>query len=194
MPFHTRKLNTVVSLARKRAAFVLVGCCFIVGVAIAAAYSFSDRYSMKIDPADKSEVGERTFDEVRAFFDEAEEAIETKNLEALMSLYSDNYSDGEHDKSSAQQIWRRIFATFDEMATHHNMRFVNTSTEKDLAILRCSGLLLGKPKGDLRPVTIDNWNQQDHMLVKEGGKWKLIGSFGRERKRLWFDKPMHPLF
>jgi len=194
MHFNTSKLTVVVPLARKPVAFVLAGCCLVLGVAIAATYSFSDRYSMKIDPADRQEVGEKHFDEVRAFFDTAEEAIETKNLEALMSLYSDNYSDGEHDKKSARQIWRRIFSTFDEMATHHNMRFVNTSKGKDFAILRCSGLLLGKPKSETRAVTIDNWNQQDHMLVKEGGKWKLIGSFGRERKRLWFDKPMHPLF
>ncbi len=194
MPFHTSKLTVTVSRAGKRAAFVLVGCCLFLGVAIAAAYKMSDRYSLKIDPADKQEVGEKTFNEVKAFFDEAEEAIETRNLEGLMSLYSDNYSDGEHDKKSAQQIWRRIFGTFDRMATHHNMRFVNTSTENDFAILRCSGLLLGKPEGEIRPITIDNWNEQDHVLVKEDGKWRLIGSFGRERKRLWFDKPMHPLF
>ena len=43
-------------------------------------------------------------------------------------------------------------------------------------------------------ITIDNWANQDHVLVKEGGKWKLIGTYGLERKRLWFDKPMHPLF
>jgi len=32
------------------------------------------------------------------------------------------------------------------------------------------------------------------VLVKEQGAWKLIGTYGHDRKRLWFDKPMHPLF
>jgi len=60
-------------------------------------------------------------------------------------------------------------------------------------------LLLGVPSLNAKSkqkglITIDNWAQQDHVLVKEAGKWKLIGTYGPERKRLWFDKPMHPLF
>ena len=111
-----------------------------------------------------------------------------------MELYSDNYSNGIHDKKAAKQIWERIFSTFDAMAMRHNMKLEKISAEKNMVIFQCNGLLLGVPDIKKGPITIDNWNNQEHVLVKEAGKWKLIGTYGPERKRLWFDKPMHPLF
>ncbi len=156
--------------------------------------ALSDKYSMQVDPAAQERLGEETYKEVMAFFHNAELAIENKDLESLMELYSDNYTDGEHDRESARQIWSRIFDTFNTMATHHNMKLVSVTDKKNVVIFRCSGLLLGVPDLKRGSVTIDNWNQQDHVLALEGGKWKLLGTYGSERKRLWFDKPMHPLF
>jgi hypothetical protein len=177
----------------------LIGVCFITGVAIGAEYKISDDYAMIVDPAAKQQLGEKTFSEVMMFFHEAEKAIETKDLKALMSLYSENYTDGEHNKKSAEEIWKRIFATFEIMATRHNMKLVNMAKDKNMVIFRCSGLLLGVPNPNIKIkqkglITIDNWVLQDHVLVKEAGKWELIGTYGTEQKRLWFDKPMHPLF
>lgn len=172
----------------------LLGACLFAGTAIGDEHSISSNYAMEIDPAAKQSLGEQTFNEVTAFFDAAEKAIETKDLHALMALYSDNYRDGEHDKKSAKQIWKRIFSRFDGMATHHNMELVTVSADKNMVILSCSGLLLGVSGLDKKFITIDNWSRQDHVLVKEAGTWKLIGTYGKDRKRLWFDKPMHPLF
>jgi len=166
----------------------------LTGIAGAEEHRFSDKYSMEVDPVAKQKLGEQTFEEVMHFFHAAEKAIETKDLEALMALYSDNYSDGEHDKKSARQIWERIFSTFDVMATRHNMKLEKISADKNMVVFQCNGLLLGVPDIKKGPITIDNWTQQDHVLVKESGQWKLIGTYGLERKRLWFDKPMHPLF
>ncbi len=193
MSFRAVRKVVVGHLASKSLAFA-IGFAILHGIAVAEEHSFSERYAIEVDPSAKELVGERVFDEVMAFFHNAEKAIEAKDLTALMNLYSENYSDGEHDKKSAEQIWKRIFSTFDAMATRHNMRFVNISPEKGLVIIRCSGLLVGMPKSGKGVIAIDNWNQQDHVLIQEGGRWRLIGSFGRQRKRLWFDKPMHPLF
>lgn len=178
---------------------VLIGICFLAGVATGAEHKLSDEYDMYVDPAAKQQLGEKTFNEVMIFFHEAEKAIEEKNLETLMGLYSENYTDGEHSKKSAREIWERIFSTFEMTATRHNMKLVNQGADKNMVVFRCSGLLLGVPGQNSKvkqkgPVTIDNWVLQDHVLVKEAGKWKLIGTYGTERKRLWFDKPMHPLF
>ena len=167
--------------------------CLMVGSATAEP-TFSERYSMEVDPQAKEQLGELTYNEVMSFFHNAEKAIETKDIDALMELYSDNYSDGAHGKESAHQIWTRIFSEFELMATHHNMKLVSVTTEKNVVVFRCSGLLLGVPRVESGVITIDNWNQQDHVLALEGGGWKLLGTYGRERKRLWFDKPMHPLF
>jgi hypothetical protein len=178
----------------KRLIAIAAGVCLFSGIALGNEHRLSDRYVMVIDPAAKQQLGEDVFNEVVGFFHAAEMAIETKNLKALMDLYSDNYKDGEHDKKSAEQIWGRIFARFDMMTTQHTMQLVNVAAGRNMVVFRCSGLLLGVPDPGKGPITIDNWAMQDHVLIKESGKWKLIGTYGTERKRLWFDKPMHPLF
>lgn len=192
-------LSTLNRLAINNLIATLIGVCFIAGVAIGEEYKLSDKHDVYVDYAAEKQLGEQTFNELMEFFHEAEKAIETKDVGTLMGLYSDSYTDGEHDKKSAEEIWKRIFATFDMMATRHNMRLVKMAKDKNMVIFRCSGLLLGVPNPNTKMKqkglsTIDNWAQQDHILVKEAGKWKLIGTYGMERKRLWFDKPMHPLF
>lgn len=188
---HIGTINRLIAMC---GASVFVAVSIFAGVAIGEGHQFSGKSSLEIDPAGKQQLGEQAFNEVMMFFYAAEMAIEKKDLEAMMALYSDNYLDGDHDKKSAEQAWRRIFATFDTMAIIHSMKFEKASANKDMVVFRCNGLLLGATGTDKKLVTMDNWNKQDHILVKEEGKWKLIGTYGPERKRLWFDKPMHPLF
>ena len=198
MTFHINHMGTINRLVITCGASVLLAISLFTGVAIGEEQQISDKYSMEIDPAAKQQLGEQTFNEVMMFFHAAEKAIETKDLKTLMALYSDNYRDGDHDKKSAEQTWQRIFATFDTMAMFHKMKLEKMSADRNMVVFRCNGLLAGIPSHNGAPnkvpITIDNWNNQDHILVKEAGKWKLIGTYGLERKRLWFDKPMHPLF
>lgn len=194
MTFRTNRMDTINRLAIMFGAPILIAAFLFTGVAMGSEHRLSDKYFMEVDPAAKQKLGEQTFNEVMTFFQAAEKAIETKDVEALMELYSDNYSNGIHDKKAAKQIWERIFSTFDAMAMRHNMKLEKISAEKNMVIFQCNGLLLGVPDIKKGPITIDNWNNQEHVLVKEAGKWKLIGTYGPERKRLWFDKPMHPLF
>ena len=198
----TFRLHRSAEATRPALGYILplfLGACLLADVATGMEHSLSDRYAMKVDPAAKQQLGEKTFNEVMAFFQAAEEAIETKNLEALMDLYSEDYSNGGHDKKSVEKMWKRIFPTFKTMATHHNMELVNLSAAKkdasrDTVVFRCSGLLMGVHDPQKGLITIDNWTRQDHVLIREDGKWRLFGTYGRERKRLWFDKPIHPLF
>ena len=205
LPFQLYSMVTTGRLAIKHVITVFAGICFFSGVAIGAEHKsseheeqaehrFSDRYVMEVDPAAKRQLGEDIYNEIVTFFNSAEDAIEKRDLKALLDLYSDNYKDGDKDKKSVEEIWTRIFARFETLITHHKMKLVNVSADKHMVIFRCSGLLLAEPEPKKGLVTIDNWALQDHVLVNEAGKWKLIGTYGTERKRLWFDKPMHPLF
>ncbi len=196
MTFHINCMGRINRLTMICGVSILIAASLFTDVASGAEHQLSDKYFMEVDPAAKQKLGEQTFNEVMAFFHAAENAIETRDLETLMELYSDNYSDGDHDKKSAKQIWGRIFSTFNAMAMHHNMKLEKVSADKNMVVFQCSGLLMGVPDPRTKkgPITIDNWANQDHVLVKEAGKWKLIGTYGLERKRLWFDKPMHPLF
>jgi predicted SnoaL-like aldol condensation-catalyzing enzyme len=176
------------------AIFLTVALALPTGSTFADQHRLSDRHQMKIDNSIKEHLGEKTAKEVVSFFQNAETAIQSRNIEALMALYSDGYRDDDRDKAAARKIWERIFKRFRELATRHHMSLVTKSSDKDLVIMRCSGILMGIPEGASTPIAIDNWNQQEHVIKREDGQWKLVGTFGKGRKRLWFDKPMHPLF
>ena len=187
-----KRKNKKGSLTLLAALAAAVGLLVFAG--FASAFHFSDHHAMNFDAESKKMVNEKTFKEISRFFHDSEKAIETKDLDALMALYSDNYTNGPHNKKSVEGIWKVVFSKFDDMATVHNMSIVTGSSDSDLIIIRCSGMLLGIPTGEKNLISIDNWVNNDHILSKEDGKWKLIGTFGKEQKRFWFDKPLHPLF
>lgn len=152
-----------------------------------------DYFTVYLDPNSQKQLGEKNYNEILDFFKKAETAIEANDIDGVMALYSKNYVNGLHDKKSAKRIWKRIFKLFDGMATKHMMKLV-THSNGNVAVISCSGFLMGIPKGEKDLITIDHWANQDHIIAKEGGKWKLIGTSGKEEKRFWFDKPLHPLF
>jgi len=172
--------------------FALAG--FHTGAAFANEKGASGSHTIHVNPSLKKKLSQETLDSITKFFEKAEQAISTSNLEALMSLYSDSYRNGDHDKAAAEEIWKRIFDTFTGMSTMHNMRLVSYDEKSNVIIIGCSGLLLGTPKGQEDRKPVDTWTNEEHILTMEDGKWKLLGTIGNKRSRLWFDKPMHPLF
>jgi len=154
----------------------------------------SQNYSLNIDDFSKSQLGSKVAKEIMDFFDDTERAIESKNIDALMMLYSDSYSNLGRDKKSVRLIWRKLFRTFDHVTMTHNMRFLTTNPKSKVMIIRCSGMLMGVPKGEKELIPVDSWMNSDHILSKEGKRWRIIGTSGQQKKRLWFDKPLHPLF
>lgn len=96
-------------LAIQQIMAALLGAWLFVGIACAAGATLSEQYAMEVDPAAKQQLGEKTFNEVMTFFHAAELAIETKDLDTLMNLYSEDYSNGDHDKPAVREIWERIF-------------------------------------------------------------------------------------
>lgn len=178
---------------RKTVVLMALLLIFVSG-AVFAKRGLSQYFSLDIDAHSRKQVGEKVWKQVEKFFLKAEQAIETENLDDLMALYSDNYKNGEHRKYASGQIWKRLFSEFDLLATHHDMRFVTTTPNSEVMIIRCSGMLVGIPKGAKNLIIIDSWTDTDHVLSKAAGDWQLVGSSGHERKRFWFDMPMHPLF
>lgn len=174
--------------------FFIVMFLFFCNVQWANAVHLSEQHSLNFDSSSRTVIGEKNFKEISQFFHDAEVAIETKNMEALMDLYSDNYINGPHKKESVKRIWKTIFSQFDGLYTMHNMRFVTSSADSGVIIVNCSGLLMGIPKGESGFIALDNWVNNDHIFAKEKGQWRLIGTSGKELKRFWFDKPLHPLF
>ncbi len=154
----------------------------------------SQNYTLNIDPHMKTTAGKELFEEVMSFFDEAEVAIEAKDLDKLMTLYSDSYTNGVRKKADIVVVWKRLFSDFNGLAMTHNMHLTMNDPKAHLVIMTCSGILVGVPTGEKESIALDYWLNNEHVLVKENGHWKIIGSIGKEQKRLWFDKPAHPLF
>lgn len=196
------------SLAIKRVITILAGVCIFSVVAFADEpkssahnelpelldHKFADRFTVKFDPAVKQQLGDGVYQEIVDFFDIAEDAIDVKDLKAHMAVYSESYKDGDIDKQAIEEIWAKIFARFERVVVHHNLKLITVSADKQTIVLRSSGFLLAESDPKKGLATIDNWTNQDLLIVKEGGEWKIISTFGEERKRYWFDKPMHPLF
>lgn len=178
----------------RKAIMIMALLAVFLSGAVFAKRGLSKFFSLSIDPYSRKQVGEEVWKKIEQFFLNAEEAIEAEVLDDLMALYSTSYKNGDHRKDAAKQIWRRLFLKFDLLATHHDMRFITTTPNSEVMIIRCSGMLVGIPKDEKNLIIIDSWTNADHVLNKEKGKWKLVGSSGLEAKRFWFDKPMHPLF
>ena len=139
-------------------------------------------------------VGEKLVSEISDFYKETDAALEAKDIDRLMSLYSDSYQDGPNDKKMIKQIWSRIFTRFDKLYTRHNMRFSDISKDGGTVVIRCSGVLMGATKDDSNfSRALDHWLNNDHVLVKEDGKWRLKGTVGKKELRFWLKSPSTPL-
>jgi len=169
---------------------------FQLGVVVAQEAELSDHFSMVLQPpATGLAIEESEVDQIVEFFHKAERAIESKNIDALMSLYSERYTNLRNgDKKFAEKIWNRIFASFDDISSRHSMQLISYDQTSGQAITECSGLLVGTPKGTDSPTSIDRWDAQRHILVKDGD-WKLFGNAGKAAERYGEESgEMHPLF
>ena len=156
----------------------------------------SDDFSMVMQPLEVSiEIDESEVQEISDFFHQAERAIQSENINTLMSLYSEKYTNLRNgDKQFAMELWNKIFARFDNIASRHSMKLINYDKGTRQAITECNGILFGTPKGEKSLVVIDRWDNQRHILIKEGD-WKLLGNSGESALR-YGEKgvKLHPLF
>ena len=156
----------------------------------------SDDFTMVMRPAAANvEIDENEAQDIANYFHQAERAIHSENISALMALYSDDYTNQRNgDKQFATEIWGKIFARFDNISSRHSMKLIDYDKAAGRAITECSGLLFGTPEGENNLVLIDRWNDQRHILVKDGD-WKLLGDSGKFAPRDGeTDEKLHPLF
>lgn len=165
-------------------------------VSLAEDAKFSPDYSMNVDPSAKEKAGEADYRLLMNFFHDAERAIESEDIEELMTLYSDKYSNLDQDKEFAKAVWTKIFANFDDLSAKHSIELLTyeETPGQTVAVMECSGLLQGIPTGGDQPVTVDSWDKQWHVLIKEG-RWRLLGNSGKAKQRYGSkEHSAHPLF
>ena len=166
------------------------------GTAIAEETQLTEDFSMVMrPPAGGVEIDDNEAQNITNFFHHAERAIQSENIDALMALYSDEYTNQrDGDKQFAAELWKKVFARFDNISSRHSMKLIDYDRAAGRAVTQCSGLLFGMPEGESNPVLIDRWDDQRHILIKEGD-WKLLGNSADSAPRSTdTDDSLHPLF
>lgn len=135
--------------------------------------------------------------EITSTFDQAEEAIRSRDLEALMALYAQNYRYHGIGKDGIRKIWADLFARYTVITNIHafSSMTVSGSGPNRIVQITCTGALHGATKTSKKPIPIDSWYREIHYLVKEQGAWRILGSQGEETPAvLPFGTAPHPLF
>jgi len=197
MPMEIEKmLNYVIFLNRIGALFIIFVLSIQAPTTMAQETELSDGFAMVMRPPAASVViDESEAQNINDFFHHAERAIQSENIDSLMTLYSDKYTNSRNgDKHFSEEIWNKIFTRFNKISSRHSMKLVDYDEAAGRAITECSGLLFGTPEGESGLVVIDRWDNQRHILIKEE-HWKLLGSSGESALRYGEESTkLHPLF
>lgn len=147
-------------------------------------------------PDAKVEGDDRSINELIGTFDRAQEAIRSRDLDTLMSLYADNYEYHALKKSDIQKIWEELFAHYDFIANIHIFSAVKvvSTTDPATAEITCTGSLWATSEDTKRRIPIDSWHQEVHYLVREKDGWRIIGNLGGAPAVRQFGTAPHPLF
>lgn len=114
-----------------------------------------------------------------AMFAKAEEAVQRKDLDALMSLYADNYQHGGYSKDAVRAVWSDVFARHRDFAGAHIFSKITVDSGKPipLAHVTCTGGLWAVSDETGQRVNIDSWYGEVHHVTFDHGAWHLAGTF-----------------
>ena len=137
-----------------------------------------------------------TVKDLLAAFDRAEQAIQARDVDGLMALYSKRYNYHKLRKSDARRLWEEIFEYHHKLHSTHlftDIKTVQVDGETRVEV-KCTGALWGLANESGQKVTVDSWFEEVHYLVKEDGAWRIIGNAGTGAETPRFGHAPHPLF
>lgn len=148
----------------------------------------------KISPDAEIQADHKTVEEIMATFKKAEDALEERNLEALMALYSKDYTYHGLTKEDIRKIWKDLLAHSHRIASEHRFSKIVVGDGKNpRAEVTCTGSFWTTDETAKR-VNIDSWYEEVHYLVYEDGAWRIRGHAGEASKATLFGTTPHPLF
>lgn len=142
------------------------------------------------------EADEKTVAEIMAVFDRAEKAIENRDLDGLMALYSKSYNYHGLRKSDIRKIWANLFEHYHKIESMHLFtRIVQVGSGSGATVeVTCTGNLWAVSDTTKLRVPLDSWYGEVHYLVQEDGTWRIRGNVGESPTVLPFGTAPHPLF
>jgi ketosteroid isomerase-like protein len=143
------------------------------------------------------EVEPSVLKEVLSIFEEAEQAMQARDIEGVMALYSDNYLYHNLTKAEIRKIWSQLFKNYKELESFHSFSVIRTAgpAGKLTVEVTCTGVLWGTSKDTMLRTPVDSWYEEVHYLKKENGRWRIVGNLGGESQPVMpFGVAPHPLF
>ncbi len=134
--------------------------------------------------------------EIIGTFDRAQEAIRSRDLDGLMSLYAETYQYHGLRKADIRKIWAELFAHYDFIANIHTFSAIKikASGNPRTAEITCTGSLWARSEETKQRVPIDSWHQEVHHLVRGEEGWRIVGHLGGVPEVRQFGTAPHPLF
>ena len=150
----------------------------------------------QILPEAKVEGDPQSINELVGTFDLAQEAIRSRDLEAMMSLYAQSYQYHGLKKVDIRKIWAELFTHYDFISNIHSFSAVKivSAGNKATAEITCTGSLWARSEDTKQRIPIDSWHQEVHYLVREKDGWRIVGNLGGEPAIRAFGSAPHPLF
>lgn len=143
------------------------------------------------------EVDSATLAELLSTFEQAEQAMQSQNLDGVMALYSDDYYYHGLKKADIRKVWAQLFDHYNNLESFHTFSVIRTvgTGSKLIAEMTCTGVVWGTAKNTKLRSPVDSWYEEVHFLKKENGRWKITGNAGGESEPILpFGTAPHPLF
>jgi ketosteroid isomerase-like protein len=143
------------------------------------------------------EVDSQVLTDLLSTFEQAERAMQARDLDGIMALYSDDYFYHGLKKADLRKVWSQLFDHYEALESFHTFSVIRTvgAGTKLTAEITCTGVVWGTAKDTKLRAPVDSWYQEVHFLRKENGRWKIVGNAGGESQPvLQFGVAPHPLF
>lgn len=172
-------------------------CAVCVGLVLWVAPSAVVSAKTQVTPSTIQEVEAQTAKELLSTFELAELAMQARDLDGIMALYSDDYYYHGLKKADIRKVWHQLFEHYQDLESFHTFSVMRTvgSGSKLTAEMTCTGVVWGTAKDTKLRAPVDSWYEEVHYLRKENGRWRIVGNVGGESQPvLQFGVSPHPLF
>lgn len=135
--------------------------------------------------------------EILAAFEQAERAVQKRDLDGLMNFYAKAYNYHGLKQADVRRIWGEVFVHYRDLSSTHlfsGMKVFRSGSQLRAEII-CTGGLYGTEVERGKKITLDSWFREVHYLVHEDGAWRFLGNAGDAPSAAPFtSSPHHPLF
>src|SRR5215831_2973676 len=123
------------------------------------------------------QVDKNTVNEILKTFKQAEDAVQRRDLDTLMSLYADNYKHRGFTKDTLRAEWKQLFQDYRDFSTTHVLTRIAVESDKTppTAQITCTGSLWALSNETNQRVNIDSWFGEVHYLTYADGAWRMRG-------------------